>query len=294
MLRQRVTTGIVLAAGLLSALFLLTDMALMVVLSLAALVAAWEWAGLSGLTVPGFRLLYVLCVALVLAVFGYLSGVAIGPATGTGSFDALFIVAAGGLWWMLALLCVTTYPASARWWGRPGAQLSIGMLVLLPALFAALILIQLEHGRYLLLFVVLIVAAADIGAFFVGRRFGHRALALQVSPGKTVEGLMGGLGTVLLLTFGIAWLVSRFSESGFEQMQTGDRLGWLLVVLLSSLASVLGDLSESMVKRHRGVKDSGTILPGHGGVLDRVDSLSAALPVFVLAVWAFDLIELSA
>lgn len=266
----------------------------MLLLSLVILLAAWEWAGLSGFTGLAWRLVYTLLVPLVLIVVGFLSGFyELGGAT-ADLVNPLHIITAGGLWWLLALWCVITYPASTRWWGRGGLQLVIGLLVLLPAFLAAFVLLQLGQGRYFLLFVVLIVACADIGAFFVGRRFGRRSLAPQVSPGKTVEGLLGGLVAVILMAVGAFWFFSMYPQQGIDGVLGGDQWRWLLVVLLCSLASVLGDLNESMVKRHRGVKDSGTILPGHGGVLDRIDSLSASLPVFVLGIWFFDLVELSA
>ena len=292
MLKQRIITGVVLAVGLLSALWFLPDTALTVLLALVLLIGAWEWAGLSGLVGSVARVVYVLCIAAVLLVLWWGSQL-------NAQLAPRWIIAAGGVWWLLALVCVTTYPASARIWGKQALELVIGALVLVPALFATLALIQVPQGRLWVLFVVLIVASADIGAFFSGRRFGRRRLAPSVSPGKTLEGLVGGLCSVALLALVCAWGVSYtspggFAEiSGFTEMPTADWLQWLLVVLITGLASVLGDLNESMVKRHRGIKDSGTILPGHGGVLDRVDSLSAALPVFVLLVWAFDLIALS-
>ena len=286
MLKQRIITGVVLAVGLLSALWFLPDTALMVLLALVLLIGAWEWAGLSGLVGSVARVVYVLCIAAVLLVLWWASQL-------NTQLAPRWIIAAGGVWWLLALVCVTTYPASARIWGKQALELVIGALVLVPALFATLALIQAPQGRWWVLFVVLIVASADIGAFFSGRRFGHRRLAAKVSPGKTLEGLVGGLCSVALLALICAWGVSYTSPGGFAGMPTADWLQWLLVVLITGLASVLGDLNESMVKRHRGIKDSGTILPGHGGVLDRVDSLSAALPVFVLLVWVFDLIALS-
>lgn len=286
MLKQRIITGVVLAVGLLSALWFLPDTALMVLLALVMLIGAWEWAGLSGLTGSVARVCYVLCIAAVLLVLWWGSPL-------KTQLAPRWIIVTGGVWWLLALVCVTTYPASARIWGKQALELVIGALVLVPALFATLALIQVPQGRLWVLFVVLIVASADIGAFFSGRRFGHRRLAPSVSPGKTIEGLVGGLCSVALLALICAWGVSYTSPGGFTAMPTADWLQWLLVVVITGLASVLGDLNESMVKRHRGIKDSGTILPGHGGVLDRVDSLSAALPVFVLLVWAFDLIALS-
>ena len=309
MLKQRIITGIVLAAGLLSALVWLSNHALMVVLALVLLIGAWEWAGLSGLVEPVWRLFYVAFIAAVLVVLWLLSGQADAELLRLDvrfevRLNPLWIIAAGGLWWVLALGCVVTYPGSARLWGQRGLELLMGVLVLVPALFAVNELIQVAQSRFWVLLVVLIVASADIGAFFAGRRFGRRRLAAQVSPGKTLEGLAGGLCAVILLFVAVAGFVTQTEtgqaiieqsgSSALTEMTGVIYLQWLIVVLVTSLASVLGDLNESMVKRHRGVKDSGKLLPGHGGVLDRVDSLTAALPVFVLMVWVFGLIDLSA
>jgi len=125
----------------------------------------------------------------------------------------------------------------------------------------------------LIFFVVLIVALADIGAYFSGRKFGKHKLASNVSPKKTWEGLFGGVATNILLVVVLGVFLKLDSDQ------------WLILlglVMITVLASVLGDLLESMIKRHRGIKDSGNILPGHGGILDRLDSLTAALPVFTL------------
>ncbi len=130
-----------------------------------------------------------------------------------------------------------------------------------------------ESSRWLVLAVVIIVVTADIGAYFAGHRFGVRKLAEAVSPGKTREGFVGGIVAVLALTVLALVLVPGLGSHWWQ---------WLLVAFFTALASVLGDLVESMVKRHRGVKDSGRLLPGHGGLLDRIDSLCAALPVFTL------------
>ena len=120
---------------------------------------------------------------------------------------------------------------------------------------------------------MLIVACADVGAYFSGRALGRHKLAPAVSPGKTLEGLVGGLVTVLIVAFLFLQFIPGHQDHWWQ---------WSVIVAVTGLASVLGDLLESMVKRHRGVKDSGVILPGHGGLLDRIDSLTAALPVFSL------------
>ena len=120
------------------------------------------------------------------------------------------------------------------------------------------------------LWLLLLVAFADIGAYFVGRRFGRKKLAPAVSPGKTWQGFWGGMATSSLICGGILVVMGGFNE------------GWLFIMVLLVTVSVVGDLFESVLKRERGVKDSGNLLPGHGGMLDRIDSAVAVLPVFAL------------
>jgi phosphatidate cytidylyltransferase len=128
------------------------------------------------------------------------------------------------------------------------------------------------HGPQLLLFLFLLVVAADVGAYFAGRRFGRNKLAPRVSPGKTWEGVLGGfVAAALLAAFGVWWFA----------VDAPRFLGLCMIVVV---ASIIGDLTESLFKRHAGLKDSGTLLPGHGGLLDRVDSVTAAAPVFLVGL----------
>ena len=151
----------------------------------------------------------------------------------------------------------------------------MGALVLLPPWLSVVYLLSYDIGRLLLLGMVVVVAFADIGAYFAGKRFGRRKLAPAVSPGKSWEGFWGGF-LLCQLTAVAASLLLPIPQLSL--------VGLMAIVACSSLASVLGDLVESMVKRHRGVKDSGVLLPGHGGFLDRIDGITAAAPVFALGL----------
>jgi phosphatidate cytidylyltransferase len=148
--------------------------------------------------------------------------------------------------------------------------------VLLPCMIGLLFLHQQPSGIWLILWVAAIVSTADICAYFSGRAFGKHKLAKNVSPGKSWEGVIGGV----LACVTLALLIAYFA----------DKNVWLtlLIVIPTAFSSVLGDLLESMIKRHRGIKDSGSILPGHGGVLDRIDGLTAAIPVFALMLAVFN------
>ncbi len=196
------------------------------------------------------------------------------------SFLTCSILAAASLWWITALFMVVLYPAHKHWWqSSMFLQWLFGLCTLLP-FFWALLLLRSYHyqedpsaGSWTLLFVMSLVWLADSGAYFVGKNFGKRKLIPAVSPNKTIEGLLGGVACSLVMTIVVAFS----AHSSFRQS-----LALIISSIFAVLASVLGDLSESLFKREAGIKDSGSLLPGHGGVMDRIDSLTAALPVFVV------------
>jgi len=274
MLKQRVITAIILAAVFLSALFGLSLTYFTLFMGAVVLIGAWEWANLSSYAALWQRIAYVIFIALVLMLTCWLIGFCTAEQQGFNLpvVKSLLIVAVA--WWALALLLVQGYPSSAILWGHPVFRLIMGVLVLVPT-WLALVYVRFQpQGAWLVVMIVGIVAAADTGGYFTGRKFGKHKLAPSVSPGKTLEGFAGGVISNVLL----AALMAYLSCSNF--------LVLLAIVIPTSLFSVLGDLLESMVKRHAGVKDSGVILPGHGGILDRVDSITAAAPVFALALLA--------
>ena len=270
MLKQRVVTGLFLAVSFLTALFVFPAFGFMALMALVLAYAAWEWSSLAGLSQPVQRGGYVVGVvsigAALLAYLGVDENVLLAE-------PYRFFLLVACTWWALGLLWVQSYPSSAILWGRRWLTLLMGLFVLLPMGLALGGLMSLPEGPNLVLAVVLLVALADIGGYFVGRAIGRTKLAPKVSPGKTWEGLLGGQLAIITVVLVSGW---------FLDVEV-SRLGlWLTLAMATGLASVLGDLLESMVKRQRGVKDSGTILPGHGGILDRIDGLTAALPVFGL------------
>ncbi|MEH6469345.1 MAG: phosphatidate cytidylyltransferase [Porticoccus sp.] len=271
MLKQRVITAIVIAVVFLLALFSLSPYSFSLAVAVVVIYAAWEWSDLSGISGHPLRLAYTAVLAVLLAVVAYILGLTTEGSIQLAPGRSLLMTMVP--WWAIALLWVQGYPSSAILWGSCWVRGIMGFLVLVPTWSALVILIHSAQGQWMILLVVMIVALADIGAYFSGRHFGKHKLAPSVSPNKTWEGLLGGVVAnvvVVLLLGAILKLDSR----------TWGLLA--VMIMITALASVLGDLLESMVKRHRGIKDSGNILPGHGGVLDRVDSLTAALPVFTL------------
>lgn len=266
MLKQRVITALFLALVFLGILFYAPLVVFALFVALAGLVAAWEWANLCGYTATWQRVGYMaVVVGLTTLCWWALKQQWI-------SLIGLLILSAG--WWAMALLWVQRYPSSTVLWRAPLVRAAMGLMVLLPAWFALHALRSLQDGYLWVLAVVLIVAAADIGAYFSGRAFGKHKLAPAVSPAKSWEGVLGGV-IAATLTFG---LFLTFTGTSHHWVRPA------LIAIPTALISVVGDLLESMLKRYRGVKDSGQILPGHGGILDRVDGLSAAVPVFTLVL----------
>lgn len=263
MLKQRVLTALVLAPIAVAAVLLLDTPMFALVLGIVFAFGLLEWSRLIGMrhALPRLALVAVAVAAMALA-WQYREHRTLELA-----------LACGAVFWMLAPLWLRNFEfASAprrRWLSVKAAA---GLLAVVPAWAAALLLHGApERGPYWLLFVVVLVWCADIGAYFAGRRFGTTKLAPKISPGKTIAGVYGALATcaVFALAAGL-WLGSP-----------GWALATLVVLSLVTVAfSIVGDLFESLIKRHSNLKDSGTIFPGHGGVFDRLDSLFAALPVF--------------
>ncbi|MCG3879529.1 phosphatidate cytidylyltransferase [Psychrobacter sp. Ps6] len=258
---QRIRTAIVLVIIVGIAMFASqTPILFAPLLAVGVIIAAHEWAKL----MPKWRrpIVFVLLV-LVITVLSLMFKV-----------TWLFWWTASLVIWLMALSWVRAFPTKTKWYGKHLALL--GVIILSASITAIFYLWQLS--AWWLLYVFLLVWCADSGAYFVGRKLGRRKMAPNVSPNKSMEGLAGGLITGLLVVVAI---------SVFKLQLTGAALvAFVALSALTILASVLGDLFESMLKRRADVKDSGTILPGHGGVLDRIDSLLSATPIFALGFWA--------
>ena len=260
MLKQRVITAVVVAPIALALVLWAPGWLFALAMALLVLAGAWEWTALAGHKVTAARVGLTAGFAALLCIYGWAAGVPpIGP-------SLLLLCAAALIWWLFSLVWLAAwrveFPASTK--------LICGLLTLLPAL-AAVVALRAAGLQYLLVLLFLI-WAADIGAYFAGRAFGRNKLAPAVSPGKTWEGVAGGaLAAAAVAAAACLWLPV-------------PPAAFILVSMCVSLLSVVGDLSESLFKRQAGVKDSGRLFPGHGGVLDRIDSLTAAAPLFWLSL----------
>lgn len=276
MLKLRVMTAVILVAVLMASVFGLPPLGLALVFTVVVLIASWEWAQLAGLVSLLSRLLYsASCAGLMALVIWYCQLFSTGVDEGLQLSRLQGILGLGCLWWAIALLWVKGYPGSAALWGSVFMRMLMGYLVLIPAWLGLIFLRQHEQGVAFLLIMLALVACADIGAYFTGRAWGKAKLAVHVSPGKSWAGFWGGLTTSALFAV-LVWQLW-----GEQYISLGSVVA---IAIVTGLASVLGDLLESMVKRHQGVKDSGAILPGHGGIMDRIDSITAASPVFALSI----------
>ncbi|MBP5984815.1 MAG: phosphatidate cytidylyltransferase [Brachymonas sp.] len=276
MLKQRVITAIVLLLVLAGVLACPLPWAFGALMTLFMAAAAWEWARLSGYQMAaslGFATVAMLgCAAMLAAQWHLCAGLAL-----------RYAMSAWAALWLLAAVCLLRSGVAA--WPRipRGLRMTAG-LVSLWAAWLAVTHLHAIQGAWYLLSVLALVWVADIGAYFAGRAFGKRKLAPTISPGKSWAGAVGGAIGVVVLAVAGAILLQGTPNLYADVLQRG---GWLALVLLAlgiDVLSVLGDLLESLMKRGMGVKDSSRLLPGHGGVLDRIDSLLPVLPFTLAAV----------
>jgi phosphatidate cytidylyltransferase len=268
MLRTRVITAVILVIGFLLALFLLPALWWSLLALAAILLAAHEWSRLWALTVTQ-ECAYLLSIAL----FGVLVLSALLPRALSVPF---YLYACGTAFWFVAapLWLRFGWKPASKWLGAV-----LGWLILLPFWFAMMDLRAV--GPWWLLAAMALVWVADIAAYFAGRAYGRHKLAPAISPGKTWEGVAGALAGVLVYVAVLILLWERVSESP----GAADAYHWILWIALAMVMtaiSIIGDLFESAMKRRAGVKDSGNLLPGHGGLLDRIDALLPVLPLAAL------------
>jgi phosphatidate cytidylyltransferase len=285
MLKQRIITALVLApAAILAILFLSVD-AFQLVVAVVMGLGAYEWGNMSGLIQRRMKLVFTIIISAICV--GLSLWVPASQIWQQGQLHAVFfwILAAASVWWAYSLIMVIIYPKASAFWQQSHLIRNLfGVFTLVPTYVAIVTLrsssfeVDTFYGASLIFYVLGIVWAADVGAFFVGVKFGRTKLRPNVSPGKTYEGFAGGVAASLAI---IAFAALHY------QVEAKAITLHIAIGVITVAVSALGDLNESMFKRCAGLKDSGKMLPGHGGILDRIDSLTAAFPVFTFCyvVW---------
>ena len=238
------------------------------------LIGAWEWAAFASLGSKS-RLAFVGTLALSIALLSLALGL-----VGENGYDAsvaLGFSLLGALFWALMFGAIVSFPESTEAWNDKSRISVMGMLSLLGTWVGLVTLKALLPSGALVIMLIIMVAAVDVGAFFTGKLFGKRKLAPALSPNKTWEGVWGGVALNLIVSLAFALLLDKYVQA-FAAI---DYAIFAALALIVAFFSVVGDLAESMLKRNRELKDSGSILPGHGGLLDRIDGLMAATPICV-------------
>lgn len=280
-MKQRIITALILAPLVILGIFKLPLPLFIAAIACITLIGFWEWTQF----VNAQSRIVAMLPALVLSAISFicLPFDSLNLNTLNSTHYAMLVM--GSLWWVFSSGLAITYPkSSSLWQGSNVLRHLFGVLTLLPFLWSVVMLraqgIETDpyHGAKLVLYVCFIVWAADSGAYFAGKSLGKHKMAPNVSPNKTIEGLVGGIITAVV----VGWATSQWFDIEFS-----SHIAMILITLITVVISVLGDLVESMFKRVSGIKDSSNIIPGHGGVLDRIDSLTAAFPVFALLYFIF-------
>jgi len=281
LLKHRIITALVLAPATIASIFYLPLPYFSALMLIVMGIGAWEWGPLMGFSNKRRRLAFVLVTSiLIAALWYYFPLLELWLSVTELQKPIIYILWLAVGWWLLSATLTFLYPRYSKFWSSHRSIRGVfGWLTLVPTWLAFIVIrsseyqIDTYHGAQLIMFLFLMVWSADIGAYFVGKAFGKHKLMPNVSPGKTMEGFIGGVVIACLLV-----------------ALAGMSMGWKLeqfylvipITILITTVSVLGDLNESMFKRQAGIKDSGSILPGHGGILDRIDSLTATAPIYAL------------
>jgi phosphatidate cytidylyltransferase len=266
MLKQRIITAAILIPIVIAVIFMLDTVWFSALFAVFVAIGAWEWAGLCKLS-KKYQTIYSFITVLILAGL-YLA-----------SDSDLYnnIILSGVVYWFIAVILVFLYQKQRNLLSKsPLVLLIVGLLLLIPMWVSLIVLKSFpDNGATLIMFLMLLIWGADTAAYFVGKKWGKRRLASRVSPGKTWEGSIGGI---------VAGIAIALTYVNVSNAISNHAIALIGLSILTVSISIIGDLMESMVKREADIKDSGSILPGHGGVMDRIDSLTAAGPVFVFGI----------
>jgi phosphatidate cytidylyltransferase len=270
-LNTRIGTAVILIPIMLGGIYLLPVWAFALFMAVIALLGGWEWASLSGFDKPLERSLYLAVLGLSFFVLFFLYDAHV--------LSLFTLLALSGVGWIAGFASVVLYPSAKHLWAARWRRALMGLFILSSMWGGFVWVVAVDPSRLLITLLLLMIWSADIGAYFVGKKYGKTTLAPAVSPGKSWEGALGGTLFTIVAVFPVLLI-------GFD-VPSWVALDYVLYVLFCVLVvawSIIGDLVESMVKRERGFKDSGHLLPGHGGIMDRIDSMCAAAPVFAMMV----------
>lgn len=280
MLKHRIITALVLAPATIASIFYLPLPYYSALMLVVMAIGAWEWGPLMGFANKRRRIAFVMVTVTLICSLWYFFPLLTLWSQAKLQQPIIYILWLAVAWWVLSATLTFLYPRYSKFWSSHRSIRGVfGWLTLVPTWLAFVVIRSSEyetngyHGAQLIMFLFLMVWSADIGAYFVGKAFGKNKLMPNVSPGKTMEGFIGGVivACILVAITGIimGWQAKQFYLA-------------IPITMLITTVSVLGDLNESMFKRQAGIKDSGSILPGHGGILDRIDSLTATAPIYAL------------
>ncbi len=276
-LAKRVFTAVVLLVALILLVAFSSPFVFAIVIGLAVLLAALEWTQFVGLSSLQSKLAYLLSLLVLMLGLFFLLG--INPtATELDQTRVISILVLGVVFWCVAVLLIRGYPENESNWNDQSHIALMGVFVLLPTWVGIVQLKYLDNSGFALLALIALVSVADIAAYFTGNAWGKTKFAPRLSPKKSWAGLWGGMFSCIFLSLILLIWINVFLFS--TTLTQSIAVVVCSVVVFAS--SVVGDLFESMMKRNRQLKDSGKILPGHGGILDRVDSLTAATPISVI------------
>jgi phosphatidate cytidylyltransferase len=261
MLKPRLITALILIPLVILAIFFLPPMGFLSVALLIMLLAGWEWSALSGYESYLGRIFYLLILALALV--------------GSLFVPILLVICVAVLWWLCATILLVIHPKHSGIWGNHRWVIgAMGFLVLIPC-WIGLIILQ-GYSPLVLMFCLALIWIVDSTAYFVGKKWGQRKIAPAISPGKSYEGVLAGMVASIVIAILGLWIL--------DVSDTGTLVFILICFFGGGVLSVLGDFFESMMKRRANTKDSSGLLPGHGGVLDRIDSMTTAIPFFALVI----------
>lgn len=250
----RLFSSLVLIPLVLAALFFAPPTALLGLLAFIYLACGWEWTGLIPLKKP----------LLILAFFTGLLAVLYLPWQYFQIWQPLCLML-----WLFNCLAILGFPVSQQLWGKKPLVWLAAYLLLPFFVFSFIGLYQMHSGQMLILYLLCLIWAADVGAYLAGKQWGRHKMIPQVSPGKSWEGTLGGFSLAMLVAWG-----------GYAYFKPAFAAAWFAWAILTVVISIAGDLFISILKRRCQLKDTGALIPGHGGILDRLDSLIAALPFF--------------